>query len=116
MVKNQTDRRLKCLRSDNEGEFKSNEFFTFCRQHGIRSEYMAPHSSKQNDIVEHMNRTIQESFVAMLKHSGFSDGVWAESLDTAIHIINLSPSRPFGYKILQELWTGKKSYKLQSFG
>ena len=43
----------------------------------------------------------------MLKHSGLSDGFWAEALLTAVHIINLSPSRPLGYKIPQELWSGK---------
>ena len=32
---------------------------------------------------------------------------WAEVLFTAVHIINLSPSSPLGYKILQELWSRK---------
>ena len=31
MVENQTGRKLKCLRTDNEGEFKSDEFVKFCR-------------------------------------------------------------------------------------
>ena len=43
----------------------------------------------------------------MLKHSGLTDGFWAEALLTAVDIINLSPSRPLGYKIQQELWSGK---------
>jgi hypothetical protein len=36
MVKNQTDRKLKSLRSDNGGEYKSNEFVQFYQEHGIR--------------------------------------------------------------------------------
>ena len=43
----------------------------------------------------------------MHKHSGLSDGFWAEALLTAVHIINLLPSRPLGYKIPQELSSGK---------
>ena len=54
----------------------------------------------------------------MLQHSGLSDGFWAEALLTAVHIINMSPSRPLGLQIPQEIWTGSKpNYdKLRIFG
>ena len=74
MVENQTGRKLKCLRIDNRGEFKSDEFVKFCRECGIRREYTTPYSLKQNGITERMNRTIQERVVSMLQHSGLSDG------------------------------------------
>jgi hypothetical protein len=35
-------------------------------------------------------------------------GLLSEALLTAVHIINMSPSRLFGSKILQELWTRRK--------
>ena len=44
MVENQTGRKLKCLRTDNGGEFKYEEFVKFCRERGIRREYTAPYS------------------------------------------------------------------------
>jgi hypothetical protein len=118
MVENQTDRKLKSLRSDNGGEYKSDEFVQFCRERGIRREFTAPHSSEQNGVVERMNRTIQEQIVSMLHQSGLSDGFWAEALLTAVHIINMSPSRPLGSKIPQELWTQRKQDygKLRIFG
>ena len=74
MVENQTGRKLKCLRTDNRGKFKSEEFVKFFRERGIRREYTAPYSSEQNGIAERMNRTIQERVVSMLQHSGLSDG------------------------------------------
>jgi transposase InsO family protein len=101
MVENQTDRKLKCLRSDNRGEYKSDEFVQFYRERGIRREFTAPYSPEQNGVVERMNRTIQERIVSMLHRKGF----WAEALLTAVHIVNMSPSRPLGSKIPQELWT-----------
>jgi hypothetical protein len=55
-----------------------------------------------------MNRTIQKRIVSMLHNSGLTDGFWAEAPLAAIHIINLSPSRPLGLKIPQQLWTGSK--------
>ena len=118
MVENQTGRKLKCLRTDNGGEFKSDEFVKFCRERSIRCEYTTPYSPEQNGIAERMNRTIQERIVSMLQHSGLSDGFWAEALLTAVDIINMSPSRPLGLKIPQEIWTGRKpNYdKLRIFG
>ena len=103
MVKNQTDRKLKCLRTDNGGEFESEELVKFCRERDIRREYTAPYSLEQNGIVEHMNQPIQERVVSKVQHSGLSDGFWAEALLTAIHIITMSPSRPLGLKIPQEI-------------
>jgi transposase InsO family protein len=118
MVENQTDRKLKSLRSNNGGEYKSDEFVQFCREHGIRREFLAPYSPEQNGVAEGMNRTIQERIISMLHHSGLSDGFWAEALVTAVHIINMSPSRSLGSKIPQELWTQRKpDYgKLRIFG
>jgi transposase InsO family protein len=63
MVENQTDRKLKSLRSDNGGEYKCDEFVQFCRERSIRREFMAPHSPQQNGVAERMNRTIQERIV-----------------------------------------------------
>ena len=118
MVENQTGRKLKCLQTDNGGEFKSEEFVKFCWERDIRHEYMAPYSSEQSSIAEHMKQTIQEHVVSMLQHSRLSDGLWAEALHTAVHKINMSPSRPLGLQIPQEIWTGSKpNYdKLRIFG
>jgi transposase InsO family protein len=76
MVENQTDRKLKCLRSDNGGEYKSDEFVQFCQERGIRREFTAPYSPEQNGVAERMNRTIQEWILSMLHHSGLSEGFW----------------------------------------
>jgi hypothetical protein len=54
----------------------------------------------------------------MLHHSGLSEGFWVEALVTAVHIINICPSRLLRSKIPQELWTRRKPdyKKLQIFG
>jgi hypothetical protein len=112
------NRKLKGLRSDNGGEYKSDQFVQLCRERGIKREFTAPHSPDQNGVAERMNRTIHEGIVSLLHHSGLSNGFWAEALLTAMHIINMSLSRPLGSKIPQDLWTQRKpDYgKLRIFG
>ena len=36
MVENETDLKIKTLRSENGGEFTSNEFWNYCEEHGIK--------------------------------------------------------------------------------
>jgi transposase InsO family protein len=39
MVENEMDSRIKCLRSDNGGEFTSKEFMDYSRNHGIKRQF-----------------------------------------------------------------------------
>ena len=44
MVENQTGKKIKALRSDNGGEFTSNEFRDFYKQEGIRRQKYVPYN------------------------------------------------------------------------
>jgi transposase InsO family protein len=39
MVENETDSKIKCLRSDNGGEVTSKEFMDYCTSHGIKRQF-----------------------------------------------------------------------------
>ena len=41
MVENESGMKIKCLRSDNGGEFTSNEFNEFFEGHGIKRKFSA---------------------------------------------------------------------------
>ena len=58
-VENETNLKIKCLRSDNGGEFTSKEFNNFCEYHGIKRQFSAPRTPQQNGVVEMKNRIIQ---------------------------------------------------------
>jgi hypothetical protein len=58
LVEKELGKQVKDLRSDNGGEYISNEFKDFCSREGIRRELIAPHNPQQNGVAERKNRTI----------------------------------------------------------
>ena len=58
LVEKESGKQVKALRSDNGGEYISNEFKKFCSKEGIRRELMALRNPQQKGIVEWKKRTI----------------------------------------------------------
>ena len=58
LIKNQLGKRIKIFRSDNGGEYMSNEFIAFCKKEGIKKETIVPYNPKQNGLAEWQNRSI----------------------------------------------------------
>ena len=117
-VENQTGMKIKCLRSDNGGEYDLAEFKSFCADEGIRCTRTVPGKARQNGIAERMNRTLNERARSMRLHAGFPKTFWAEAVNTAAYLINRGPSVPLGFKIPEEVWSGKevKFSHLRTFG
>ena len=76
MVENETNQKIKCLRSANTREFTSNEFNEFCEIHGIKRQFSAAKTPQQNGVVERKNRTVQEAARTMLNEAKLSDAFW----------------------------------------
>jgi transposase InsO family protein len=51
LVENETDLKIKCLRSDNGGEFTSKYFIQFYENHGIKRQFSAPRTPQQNGVI-----------------------------------------------------------------
>ena len=47
--------KVKCLRSDNGGEYDKSEFKAFCAAEGIRLMSTVPGKARQNEIAERMS-------------------------------------------------------------
>jgi transposase InsO family protein len=65
-AENQLDRKIKRLRSDRGGEYFSNEFDSFCAEHGIIHERTPPYSPQSNGVAERKNHTLTDLVNAML--------------------------------------------------
>jgi len=83
---------LKTLRTDNGGEYLSNEFKNYLEGNGIKHELTIAYTPQQNGVAERMNRTILDLIRSMLHASHVPKEFWAEALTTAVYIRNRVPS------------------------
>jgi len=76
LVEKESGKKVKALRSDNGGEYISDEFKDFCKVEGIRRELIAPHNPQQNGVAERKNRTIVGAAREMLDDQGLPLHLW----------------------------------------
>ena len=84
LVENETRKKLKCLRSDNGGEYCSNEFDNYCSYNGIHRQKIVPGTPQENGVSERMNRTIMERARCVRLHARLPLQFWADVVDTTI--------------------------------
>lgn len=87
----QYNKKIKILRTDNGGEYCSNEFESFLTHCGIIHQKTVPYTPEQNGRAERFNRTLMEKVRAMLLETSFPRYFWAELASTACYLYNRSP-------------------------
>lgn len=103
LVENDTGNRVGILRSDNGTEFIDKVIKNIIEEHGMRHQLSIAYTPEQNGRAERDNRTIVESARSMILEKGLGKEFWAETVNTAVYILNRTGSSP------QE---GKTSYKV----
>jgi transposase InsO family protein len=106
-VKMQIHKDVKCIRSDNGGEYLNGELQEWLNNEGISHERSAPYTPQQNGVAERTNRTLMEAARSMLYEKKVPLELWGEAVMCATHIQNRKISgtndvTPF------ELWTGSR--------
>ena len=66
LMENQTERRLKRLRTDNGLEYCNKDFENFCKSKGIARHRTVRNTPQQNGLAERMNRTLIKMVRCML--------------------------------------------------
>jgi transposase InsO family protein len=75
------------FRTDNGGEYISNELKDYLKQKGIVHQYTPPYSPESNGVDERHNQTIGESLRAMLESAPTYDRrLWAEAISTSVYL------------------------------
>ena len=102
-IEGELRRRIRCLRTDNGGEFTSNEFADFCERHGIRRQFTCPRTSQQNGVAERKLSHLQEVSRSWIHEKNLPQELWAEAMRCAFHVINRLPSKVINMKTPYEL-------------
>ena len=84
------------LKSDQGGEYLSQQFKDYLTAQGIHHEFSAAYTPQQNGVAERMNRTLCESARSMLFHAGLDKKFWAEAINTAAYLRNRIPTTSHG--------------------
>lgn len=108
MAENLHNRKIKTLRSDNGGEYRSKEFDEYLIRHGIQRQLTVPESPQQNGVSERMNQSLINSTRCLLIESGLEASFWAEAVSTAAKLRNKCPSAAIEGDIPERRWTGKE--------
>ncbi|KAL0400303.1 UNVERIFIED_CONTAM: Retrovirus-related Pol polyprotein from transposon TNT 1-94 [Sesamum radiatum] len=110
-VENQTNRKIKALRSDRGGEYLSGEFIAYLKENGILSQWTPPGTPQLNGVAERRNRTLLDMVRSMMSFYGTAPSFWGHALETAVKLLNISPSKSIP-QTPYEIWHGKPaSYK-----
>ncbi|KAI3697255.1 hypothetical protein L6452_30136 [Arctium lappa] len=105
-IENQTNQKVKVIRSDNGTEFKNLDLNTFCEEKGIERQYSAPRTPQQNGVAERRNRTLIEAARSLLADSKLPITFWAEAVNTACYVQNrvlvVKPKNKTPYELLNK--------------
>ena len=105
LIENETELKIKYLRTDNGGEYEG--YLTpMLEDMGIKHETTTPYSSPSNGKAERLNRTLNEHVRCMLFQANMPKSFWAEAMATAAYLINRLPSSSVE-GIPYELWHEK---------
>ena len=85
LIENHTEKKINTFRSDNGGEFTSNEFKRLCKDSRIKRELSTPYNTQQSGIEERKNITIMEATRAMLHDQDIPMHLWVEDARAMLH-------------------------------
>ena len=84
------------IRTDNGGEYLSDEWADVCESDGTRHQTSNPYNPRQNGISEITNRSLCRIARAALSESGLSLSLWPEALQHAATVLNRTPHSTLG--------------------
>ena len=106
-LRGETGNKIKCLRTDNGGEYLGSSFQEWIAKKGITHQTSAHRTPEQNGVTERDNRTVMEIARSMIHGRMLPLALWAEAVSTATYLLNrvsttTAALTPF------EIWYNKK--------
>ena len=103
MVETETCLKVKCLRSNNGGEYIDGGFSEYCAAQGIQMNKTIPRTPQQNGVAKRMNKTLNECTRSMRLYAGLLKIFWADIVSTVAYLINRGPLVPMVFRLLEKV-------------
>lgn len=108
MCKTKFGYNIKRVRVDNGTEFINKRMSNLFSENGIILETTGIYTPEQNGRCERDNRTIVENARSMLYTKDLPLELWAEAVNTAVYLLNRTPTKQVKSSTPFEKWTGRK--------
>ena len=105
-VENQTQLKIKVIRSDNGGKFVSQEWEAFNEKNDIFHQKSTVYTTQQNGIAERKNHTLLNATRSRLKTSGMDSTFWEEVIATTCYLKYRTPYQGIEGQVLYPMWYG----------
>lgn len=102
MIKKQTTKEIKYLRTYNGLEFCGEEFNKLCKENGITRHRIVRYTPQQNGVVERLNWTIIDRVRCLLSDAILDEKFWAEVATYTMHTLNKCPHTSLDFLTLEE--------------
>ena len=86
LIENASGQNINILRSDNGGEYFSNELLHIFSQIGIHVQHSIPYTPQQNGVAERKNRSLKEMTTYILESKKLTANLWAEDMHAVAYI------------------------------
>ncbi|KAL2247297.1 UNVERIFIED_CONTAM: Retrovirus-related Pol polyprotein from transposon RE1 [Sesamum indicum] len=118
MIKNQFQKCVKVLRSDNGSEFLNKDCQNLCHKLGIIHQTSCTYTPQQNGFVQRKHRHLLNVARVLLFQASLTLKFWGDSILTATYLINRTPSKLLHWRSPFELlYNSPPSYDhLRTFG
>ena len=108
IVEREMSHTVKTFRTDNGGEYTSQEFEKYLKNEGITHQTTAPHTSAQNGKAERLHRTLFNRAHAIMSENKFPSKLWGECILTAAYLKDRTPTRTLKDITPYEAYYGSK--------
>ncbi|GJS12882.1 zinc finger, CCHC-type containing protein [Tanacetum coccineum] len=92
-VENQLGKTIKSLRFDRGGEYMSQEFLDYLKEHGIIAYLTPPYTPQINGVSKRRNRKLLDMVRSMMSQTTLPKSFWDYALETTACILNLVPTK-----------------------
>ncbi|KAK7792162.1 hypothetical protein R5R35_007718 [Gryllus longicercus] len=108
MVEKQQGRKVKVLHCDNGREYLNESLQEYLKREGIILENTSPYTPQQNGRIEREMRTVMESARSMMHAMNTPKYLWGEAVNTAVYILNRTPTSEKRSTTPYEAFMGRK--------